>query len=474
MEGNTVTDQFIPNPGYTHVPVRPAPTTPPKTLPSQAVDRPTALISTVTIPEDDAIKSDSTGNENHNSVKGVVDAKKTSDAAGDQSPAPRSIRRESLLDILRDAAVTYEPTTFKERMIHSLNADARQAEHDQAINTRLDHAIALAENELVVLGDGKDGVDPVIIELNQKGGAGKSPNATTSAVTLAANNDQVVFVIDSNQVLGSTLQYLGIEETLGMRDSMKQFREDTSYAYVRKFLGHHPLYKNLYGIDSDPKDKRHNNPIDLIEFYNFAKGLKSACHTLIFDNGNEVINAQTLVGLELSDVYRFVTIPSVNDANRLCKDTMDEIRILYPEKVANAVLTISACHPKEMDLDRWAEEFSHPREQICLIPYDPILKPRIRVVDGKPVQSAWVVDRTQFQKTTYLANLERDILTFKQARKGIEARKANPDTYETIIDRMLVFLHTNADPKKPQQAEIDQAVFEDAVQAEVHRRLHPA
>ena len=467
-------DKFVMNQDYAHVPVRPAPTTPPGTSSLQSVDRPTALISAVTIPEDEATKTDPASTEAPESAAIVTDVNETGDTASGKPPAPQTIRRESLLEILQDAAVTYEPTTLKERVIHSLNAEARQAEHDQAINARLDRAIALAENELVTLGDGKDGVDPVIIELNQKGGAGKSPNATTSAVTLAANNDQVVFVIDSNQVLGSTLQYLGIKETLGIRDSMKQFREDTSYAYVRKFLGHHPLYKNLYGIDSDPKDKRHNNPIDLIEFYEFAKGLKSACQTLIFDNGNEVINAQTLVGLELSDVYRFVTIPSVNDANRLCKDTMDEIRILYPEKVANAVLTISACHPREMDLDRWAEEFSHPKEQICLIPYDPILKPRVTIVDGKPVQSAWIIDRTQFQKTTYLANLERDILTFKQASKGIEARKVNPDTYETIIERMLGFLQTNADPKKPQQVEIDQATFEAAVQAEVHRRLNPA
>lgn len=466
-----MTENVVLNPDYAHLPVRPLPAMPPGGASTQAASHATVLVSATTLPEENTAAIAASSKRESVSVENQTEKEGPTAVA---EPSPKVLRRESLLDILRDAAVTYEPTTLKERMIHSLNAEARQAEHNQAIDARLDYAIALAENELVVLGDGKDGVDPVIIELNQKGGAGKSPNGTSSAVTLAANNDQVVIVIDNNQVLGSTLQYLGIKETLGVRDSMRQFRKDTSYAYVRKFLGHHPLYKNLYGVDSDPKDKRHNNPIDLTGFYTFAKGLKSACQTLIFDNGNEVINAQTIVGLELSDVYRFVTIPSVNAANRLCKDTMDEIRILYPEKVANAVLTISACHPEEMDLDRWADEFKHPKEQICLIPYDPILKPRITIVDGKPVQSAWVIDRTQFQKTTYLANLERDILTLKQARKGIKAREASSDTYDVIVERMLGFLQTNADPKKPQQAEIDQAAFEAAVLEEVYRRLHPA
>lgn len=467
-------ENSVMNPEYAHLPVRPKPASPPATPHSLPADLPTTLVSAITLPDESTDSEPVASNETPALAETAENPVKNDHAVTTEEPSPKVVRRENLLDILRDASASYEPATRTERILYSFNAEARQAERERDINARLDQAIALAENELVALGDGKDGVDPVIIELNQKGGAGKSPNGTSSAVTLAANNDQVIFIVDNNQVLGSTLQYVGIFQTLGVRDSMEKFRNNTSYAYIRKFLGHHPLYKNLYGIDSDPKDKRHNNPIDLIEFYNYARGLKSACQTLIFDNGNEVINAQTIVGLELSDVFRFVTIPSVNDANRLCKDTMEEIRILYPEKVENAVLTISACHPDEMDLDRWADEFKHPKEQICLIPYDPILKPRITIVNGKPIQSAWVINRTQFQKQTYLANLERDILTLKQARKGIEARNESEDTDEAIIERMLEFLQTNADPKKPEQAGLDKAAFEAAVQAEVQRRLHPA
>ena len=426
---------------YTRQTVPPQPETPPQTTVSHS----TVPISATTVSE-----KDTAGGQE----------KSTDEAAFEQKP-----QRESLLDILRDASITHAPSRFIERVAHTLTAEARQAEHDSAINARLDQAIALAEIELIDLGDGLDGIAPTIIELNQKGGAGKSPNATSSAVTLAANNDQVIFVVDNNQVLGSTLQYLGIPKTLGVRDSMTVFRDDTTYSHIRRHLGHHPKYKNLYGVDSDPEDKRRNKPIDAIAYYKYGKGLKSACHTLLFDNGNEVVNAQTLVGLELADVLRFVTIPWVNDANRLCKDTMEETRALYPEKVANAIITISACRPDEMNLEYWAKHFNHPKEQICLIPFDPIFRPRVAIVDGEHKEMAWVVNHTQFQKQTYLANLEREILTLKQARKGVEAKKAKNESEDDIIKRMLKFL---------QDAEIDKAAFEAAVQAEVNRRLNPA
>lgn len=472
-----MTEKIVTRPEYAHIPVRPQPTSPPASPSSLPVDQPTMLVSAVTLSDESTAAETVTNDEPTTPTETAENPTENGSTATVKKPSPKVVQRESMLDILRDAAIPYEPATRAERMFQSFTAEARQAEHDQVINARFNRAIYLAENELVSLGDGENGVDPVIIELNQKGGAGKSPNGTSSAVTLAANNDQVIIVVDGNQVLGSTLQYLDIHDTLGVRDSMEKFKENTTYAFVRKHLGHHPKYKNIYGVGSDSSEKRRNNPIDLTEYYTYGKGLKSACQTLIFDNGNEVINAQTIVGLELAHVLRFVTIPWVNLANQLCKDTMAEIRALYPEKVERAVITISACRTNDaadMDIDHWASFFNHPKEQICLIPYDPIFQPRVTIVDGEPTETAWVVDLDQFNKQTYLANLERDILTLKQARKGIEAGKQKEETDETIIKRMLGFLQTNADQKSPQQAAIDQAEIDARIEEEVRRRLPAA
>lgn len=366
----------------------------------------------------------------------------------------------------------------KDRIRFAFNPTAKQEILQQAMmesnEFRLDLVIASKEKELQDLSDGPDGIQPTVIELNQKGGTGKSPNATSCAVTVAATTDQTVFVVDNNQVLGSTLQYLDIKKTLGVRDSMEIFRTDTSTSNVIRHLGHHPKYRNIYGVGSDTAEKRHNNPIDVTKLYTYAKGLKSACHTLIFDNGNEVINAQTLVGIELSDVLRFVAIPSVNDATRLCRDTMAEIAVLYPQKVKDAVITVSACRAADMNLDYWADYFDHPKDQVCLIPYDPIFEPRIVTRDGSPERVVWVVDHEQFNKATYLANLERDILTFKQASKGIAAKKDSGESVEAIIARIHKFLQENANPTTPSIGEFDEIAFNEAVDREVYKRLNPA
>lgn len=348
-----------------------------------------------------------------------------------------------------------------DRVRLAIDPTAKQQVLERAMRARkefqLDLTIAAREKELQDLSDGPNGIQPTIIGLNQKGGAGKSPNETSSAVTIAAVTDQTVVVVDNNQVLGSTLQYLDIKTTLGVRDSMKKFSDDTSSANVIRHLGHHPKYRNIYGVNSDTAAKRAKSPIDVTEFFNYAKGLKSACHTLIFDNGNEVINAQTLVGIELADVLRFVAIPWVNDATRLCRDTMDEISVLYPEKVENAVITVSACYKEDMNLNYWEEYFSHPKEQICLIPYDPIFRPRMVTKDGSPEREVWVVDHEQFDKRTYLANLERDILTFKQAQKGIEGKKGKQESTEEIIARINKFLQEKAN--EPSRQAVEEAAY---------------
>jgi hypothetical protein len=354
-----------------------------------------------------------------------------------------------------------------DRVRFAIDPTAKQDALDRAMRARkefqLDLTIAAREKELQDLSDGPDGIQPTIIGLNQKGGAGKSPNETSSAVTIAAVTDQTVVIVDNNQVLGSTLQYLDIKTTLGVRDSMKKFSENTSSANVIRYLGHHPKYRNIYGVNSDTAAKRAKSPIDVTEFFGYAKGLKSACHTLIFDNGNEVINAQTLVGIELADVLRFVAIPWVNDATRLCRDTMEEIGDLYSQKVDDAVITVSACYKEDMNLNYWAKYFNHPKEQICLIPYDPIFEPRMITKDGSPEREVWVVDHEQFKKETYLANLERDILTFKQAQKGIERKNGEQESTEEIIARINKFLQEKANEPSRQ-----------AIQEAAYKMLNPA
>lgn len=292
------------------------------------------------------------------------------------------------------------------------------AAHVERMERQLDDQIALAEKELQDLSDGPDGVQPIIIELNQKGGAGKSADATSSAVTIGKTTGQTVIVVDNNQVLGSTLEYLGIERTLGIRRSMETFRINSTNSNVIRHLGHHPRYRNIYGVDSDDAIARHDKPIDPNEYYDFSQGLSKACHTLIMDNGNEVKNVQTLVGIEVAHVLRFVFIPWVNLAAKLCRDTMQEIKQLYPEKVANSVIVISACQDSDMNAEEWADYFNHPKEQICFIPYDPIFEPR-RAVSDKSQEEVWVINHDQLTKPTYLANLHRDILTLQQARKAI-------------------------------------------------------
>lgn len=297
----------------------------------------------------------------------------------------------------------------------------RQAEIDRirenTMRARMEEDIVLASSELYELSCGQDGTQAVIMELNQKGGTGKSPLAASSAVTIGHVTEQTVAVIDNNQVAGNTVKWLDIIKTIGIREAILEVNKNPQHASIIRLLGHHPGYRNVYGIDSDLVADRRGKPIIPDKFDTFLKNVKSAFHTVIIDNGNEVDNDQTIVAARNANVLRFVAIPWMNDAVRLCKDTMDYFRIVFPKKVADSVIVINACNQEDMDIQYWADYFSHPVEQISLIPYDPIFKPRERTNNSSPEREVWAINHYELAPATWLANIQRDILTLKQAKK---------------------------------------------------------
>lgn len=307
-----------------------------------------------------------------------------------------------------------------ERFRYQFDPIYRQATDERKLET----TIAEREQELQDLSDGLDGIQPVIINLNQRGGVGKSRDSSISATTIGEVTGQMVTVIDNNQTKGTTLRYLGIKKSLGIREAMDLFSNNAPMEEIIRYLGHHPMYRNVYAIDSDTADKRSGRPIDPREYADFSINLKRSCSALIFDNGNEVDGSQTEVGAAMADVLRFVAMPSVDDATSLGRDTMEHLKTAFPEKVKNSVIVLTGCQERDFNLNYWSDYFEHPSEQISLVPYDPICESSGGLKTGSPERKVWVVRNHELQRRTYLANLDKEILTYRQAKIEIDRKRA--------------------------------------------------
>lgn len=282
----------------------------------------------------------------------------------------------------------------------------------------LDEQIDQARKDLQGLTDGENGIQATIVEANQKGGSGKSTDTASSACTIGETTGQSIVVVDNNQTKGNTASRLGVGKTLTIRAAMRQLGSNFTHAKAIRYLGHHPVYRNVYVVDSDDAKGRKTQPISDTEYRDLVLQLKREFHSVLFDFGNNLDAIQTEVALDVADVLRFVAVPWIENSVEDCRDTMEHFRDGHPDKVANSVIVISGHKKGDPDVVYYAEYFNHPAEQIVLIPFDPVFKP-LRT-KGSPEEQVRVVDHANFRRRTLLANLRRDILTLQRA--GIAQR----------------------------------------------------
>lgn len=330
--------------------------------------------------------------------------------------------------------------------INPLMSQASVERRARSANRTLQLQLDIAERERILqdLSDGPEGIKPVIAKVNQKGGCGKTTDTSSGSIVTGHVTGQTIIVVDGNQARGNTKSRMVEQKTLPIRKAMATLGTNFSHNDVTRHLGHHPKYRNVYVIDSDNADARAGRPITVDEYYPFVVNLEAESSAVVYDCGNEMDSVQFLVAISHAHVLCFVAVPWVANAVEDCRDTMDHIRKAYPEKVANSVITLTGCYENDMNAQYWADFFKHPADQIAFIPFDPAFEAQSNARPDSPERKVWITDHAEFQLTTYLANLDREILTFKQARKGLELAKEKPETLSQKIDKIKRIVQAKA------------------------------
>jgi len=256
------------------------------------------------------------------------------------------------------------------------------------------------------------------ITAGEKGSVGKTTNTVASAAQEASATQGSCLVFDNNQTRGTTASACGVTETLTTRQLItinETTPELLTADWLTTHLGEHPIYGNLFVIDSDDAEARRRYPVIAEErMIRLIEALSKCFARVSIDQGNNPEMPAQVAAVKCAKVLRFVVDPSVDQAIKRCIETMDYYRLIVPEKVANCVLIISAHRKGYPDAAYYASLFNLPVDQVVLMPFERgLMPPKTRRSNQQ--------FNTAEERLAELARLTRPIVLHRYNKKYIDA-----------------------------------------------------
>lgn len=275
-------------------------------------------------------------------------------------------------------------------------------------------------------------VQAIIVEVNQRGGSGKTTGACSTAVMLGEVTRQSIVVIDGNRALGNTASRLGVESGATVRTAAGVFGDSFTHSDICRLLGSHPRLGNVRCIMSDDAAVRSVLP-ELAEdqFALLIANCKKAAHSVLVDLGGTLEGPYLRAAMTMADVVRINFVPWQENSAIDALDTLRHLQAYWPDKADRALVVVNGYRGQE-DEQRVATAYSEfffgtpdRPNQILLVPYDQAFEP-LRPMDGSPLQPINVLDPKNFSASTYRAMLRRDIATLKAAAAAQADRDVIP------------------------------------------------
>jgi MinD-like ATPase involved in chromosome partitioning or flagellar assembly len=294
----------------------------------------------------------------------------------------------------------------------------------------------------------------IIVPVNAKGGAGKTPSmGYLSCIQADITRDPVVFV-DANTNMGTADYIFGIDRksTILLREAVTRRHELDNYTAFKSVARRHPSGVRFVGsdVDEDANDpsvaavymdsnaeEKKLLGFNLTEFNDMIGIHAKTFHTVYIDNGNGFADVTNLGCVESANALIFSALTDKPTSFAGLIITMNKyIELGFGAKVKNGFIVINATKPgdtKEMYIDRLQKELTQ------LYP--------TRKVTNHETQVTHEVDRTisEFGITEDRLFL----VPFSQHIRDDKVISTDPtvigyDTYESFLDILIAIFKQNA------------------------------
>ncbi len=253
----------------------------------------------------------------------------------------------------------------------------------------------------------------VLVMLNEKGGAGKTPISAAVASVLAYITQRSTLLRDTNQATGNTAISVGVRrnETLSLLGCLSKFHlenglktaDEAVLAYAQHALRWYGSLSVTRSADTAEREafmQAHAELLTEEKIIEYFKVSADCFQFIVSDNGNSLYAEQCKAAVAVATAAFFCAVEENLNSIGDCKQTIEYYRIHNPELVKRRGIVCVAAHKGVYTLEEYAEMYGIPADRIFLIPKDPFYK-RISKDKSEGVRLE-TFDFTKLSKSTRL------------------------------------------------------------------------